>query len=99
MIQHKSIVRKTALSLVVMLFLLPCLKAGIPPFQERYLDSLFLVEVVSDVTYGSNTNLYGSTQSLEMDIYQPQGDTLSERPLIILAHGGSFIYGRNSAAL
>jgi hypothetical protein len=28
-----------------------------------------------------------------MDIYQPEGDTLTARPLIIVAHGGSFIGG------
>jgi acetyl esterase/lipase len=28
-----------------------------------------------------------------MDIYQPDGDTYAARPLIILAHGGSFIGG------
>jgi len=28
-----------------------------------------------------------------MDVYQPVGDTASLRPLVILAHGGSFIHG------
>jgi hypothetical protein len=28
-----------------------------------------------------------------MDIYQPQGDTMQQRPLIIWAHGGSFLSG------
>lgn len=28
-----------------------------------------------------------------MDIYQPAGDTLTQRPLIIFAHGGSFVAG------
>ena len=28
-----------------------------------------------------------------MDIYQPKGDQLSKRPLIILAHGGYFLFG------
>ncbi|MBK8557755.1 MAG: T9SS type A sorting domain-containing protein [Lewinellaceae bacterium] len=28
-----------------------------------------------------------------MDVYEPEGDTLSERPAVVLAHGGSFIFG------
>lgn len=31
--------------------------------------------------------------SLEMDIYSPVGDDLDERPVIVMAHGGSFIGG------
>lgn len=32
-------------------------------------------------------------QELYIDIYQPIGDVLSKRPLILLAHGGAFISG------
>ncbi len=32
-------------------------------------------------------------QPLRMDIYQPDGDTLQKRPLIVLLHGGAFIIG------
>lgn len=32
-------------------------------------------------------------QTLKMDIYQPQGDTFSKRPLIIMEFGGSFVAG------
>jgi acetyl esterase/lipase len=35
----------------------------------------------------------GQTQELKMDIYEPQGDTMSKRPLILIAFGGSFISG------
>ena len=47
----------------------------------------------SGVVYGSNLTYSGATQSLLMDIYQPVGDTASKRPLIIIAHGGSFVQG------
>ncbi len=46
-----------------------------------------------DVTYGQAKNFYGSNQVLKMDIYQPSGDTIPMRPLIIWVHGGSFIGG------
>lgn len=39
------------------------------------------------------TTTYSTPYSLSMDVYQPVGDTMSARPLIILAHGGSFIAG------
>lgn len=32
-------------------------------------------------------------QSLKMDIYQPVGDTIKRRPLLMLIHGGAFIIG------
>ncbi len=39
--------------------------------------------------------VFGGTkqQPLWMDIYQPVGDTAGKRPLVILAHGGSFMHG------
>jgi hypothetical protein len=60
----------------------------------RYYQDVFLTyDLTSDVTYGEALNVSGELQSLELDIYQPEGDTLSQRPLLILAHGGSFIFG------
>lgn len=31
--------------------------------------------------------------TLKMDVYQPDGDTFAKRPVIIMAHGGTFIAG------
>ena len=61
--------------------------------QTRYLDSLFSVETTSDILYGNNDNWNGSNQDLYLDVYEPAGDVAEERPLIIFAHGGSFLYG------
>ncbi|MFI4963295.1 MAG: T9SS type A sorting domain-containing protein, partial [Legionellales bacterium] len=48
-------------------------------------------------TYDMSTVSYSSTISADsMDIYQPHGDTFSARPLIIMAHGGSFYQGSRS---
>ena len=63
--------------------------------QTRYIDDVFTtLKVDSDIVYGSNKD-YGSNFSnsvqLSLDFYQPLGDTASKRPLIILAHGGSFL--------
>jgi hypothetical protein len=51
------------------------------------------VSVTSDITYGSNTGVNGNMQSLELDIYEPVGDLSTERPVVIVAFGGSFITG------
>jgi poly(3-hydroxybutyrate) depolymerase len=49
--------------------------------------------ITSNITYGSNVKYDGKSQVLLMDIYEPIGDTASKRPLIIMAHGGSFLGG------
>lgn len=57
-------------------------------------ESLFPnVTITSNVMYGSNTTYNGNTQSLLMDVYEPAGDLAPVRPLIVFAHGGSFIGG------
>lgn len=52
-----------------------------------------VVNVTSNVVYGSNVDANGATVTLKMDIYQPDGDTMMQRPLIVWAHGGSFLAG------
>jgi hypothetical protein len=61
--------------------------------QTRFLDSLFSVEIQSNILYGNNTNYDGSSQDLYLDVYFPSGDTVEQRPLIVFAHGGSFLAG------
>ena len=54
----------------------------------RYHDMIFQNVTVTTDTYStSNSTL------LRVDVYQPTGDNLAQRPLIIMAHGGSFIGG------
>jgi len=57
----------------------------------RYLDSLFAVDTINNIQYGQNINYDGTTRQLKLDIYLPQGDTASKRPLIIFAPKGSFM--------
>jgi len=65
----------------------------------RYFQEIFPnVDVTTDVTYGQNMNVDNQMQTLELDIYRPQGDVQTDRPLIILAHGGSFYAGDKSSA-
>jgi hypothetical protein len=64
-------------------------------FSQRYLTEVFTaVTVNSDVIYGNNISvLTGSPAAadLKMDVYQPTGDVVTERPLVILLHTGSFL--------
>ncbi|MCC7231849.1 MAG: carboxylesterase family protein [Bacteroidia bacterium] len=62
--------------------------------SHRYDQEVFsLVNITNDILYGSNTDANGAQVSLTLDVYEPAGDTLAMRPLIIWAHGGSFISG------
>ena len=68
--------------------------APIDTARGRYYQPVFAaVTVTNNVPYGSATTLTGGTQTLLMDVYQPTGDTVSRRPLIVFAHGGGFIVG------
>ncbi|AXT61126.1 alpha/beta hydrolase [Aquimarina sp. AD10] len=60
---------------------------------DRYNKEVFTDFEVATVIYGNNTTQGGVTKDLDMDIYTPKGDTETKRPLVILAHGGSFING------
>ncbi len=67
--------------------------------QTRYLDDTFsAVTITSNVTYGTNISILPALQGLApapaplmCDIYEPTGDTETNRPVIILAHTGSFL--------
>ncbi len=76
------------------------------PYNQRYRSSVFNeIEIESNVIYGnapalnfpyldeSNT----TPQDLLMDIYQPVGDILEFRPVVICAHSGAFITGSKEA--
>ncbi len=60
----------------------------------RYSSAVFSdVTVTSGVVFGSNTAVAGGTQTLRMDVYQPTGDVVTARPVILVAFGGSFVAG------
>lgn len=62
---------------------------------QRYLTEVFSdVEVTSNVPYGENYTVLTGTpqmQPLVLDFYEPIGDDLEERPLIIVVPTGSFL--------
>ena len=60
----------------------------------RYIDSLFDVSTTSNVEY-QQARAYGSllNQAYTMDIYEPVGDTITYRPLMVFQFGGGFLIG------
>lgn len=66
---------------------------------SRYDTEIFsTVTTTTNVTYGQNTNINNNMQTLTMNIYEPTGDAAAMRPVIIFAHGGSFIGGAKTDA-
>ncbi len=62
--------------------------------QENYFDSVILTE---NILFGENINVaLTGNQSLYLNFFEPYGDTLSKRPLIVLAFSGSFVGGDKS---
>ncbi|MEE2699832.1 MAG: T9SS type A sorting domain-containing protein [Bacteroidota bacterium] len=70
--------------------------------QIRYLDNVFSnVTVTTDIQYAENISVLPTVLSggvnppaltpIMCDIYEPTGDSLNDRPVVILAHTGSFL--------
>lgn len=63
--------------------------------QQRYLNEVFTnVTITSNITYGKNFQVLTGAPvltDLKFDFYEPTGDTLSSRPLVVYLHTGSFL--------
>ena len=70
--------------------------------QERYLDEIFEVKISENIKFGEAAKPKplrpNNTQELFMDIYEPAGDDLEARPLIIWAFGGAFVFGNKQSS-
>jgi predicted esterase len=65
----------------------------------RYRDVVFgTVSTTTNVIYGSAVDNSGATITLRLDLYEPSGDTVTERPAIVWMHGGSFAFGDKTSA-
>ncbi len=58
----------------------------------RYYSSTFSTHTTT-VQYGHAVEYTGRDTNLMVDIYEPSGDTLSHRPLLVFGFGGSFVSG------
>lgn len=63
---------------------------------DRYRHAIFnQVTVQNDIQYGSAPQWVWPywNETLRLDVYQPTGDVVTNRPLIIFAHAGGFLNG------
>ena len=64
------------------------------PSPLRYRDAVFTaVDRTNDIQYGTAPDRAGNPEALKLDLYQPTGDTIAKRPVLIWIHGGGFIQG------
>ncbi len=70
----------------------PPAAGAIPPI---YTD----VNVTKDIPYRQAVTWDGNPIELAFDLYEPAGDTRTNRPLFIWIHGGSFAFGDKADAL
>lgn len=56
--------------------------------QQRFTDDSFQLKATETKTYATKNG-----EALKLDIYQPENDTMQQRPLIIFMHGGGFSGG------
>lgn len=64
----------------------------------RYRDIMFDDTTISNITYGQNVNLSNGNATLRLDVWMPKNDTVTNRPLIIIAHGGNFLGGSKTGS-
>jgi hypothetical protein len=63
----------------------------------RYKDVIFpSVTTGTGIPFGLNAGISGTPDTLLMDVYQPAGDTVTLRPLVICMHGGSLVSGNRN---
>jgi acetyl esterase/lipase len=76
-----------------------CVLTACEPPPARYVDQVFAtVDVTRDVRYASAPDLVtGAPRDLTLDWYEPRGDTLAARPVVVWIHGGGFRVGSKAA--
>ncbi|MDP5170387.1 MAG: alpha/beta hydrolase fold domain-containing protein [Bacteroidia bacterium] len=93
---------KQLILLILAAIAAPVILAQNPCGQGRYLIEAFEVDTTMNIVYGENIQATitnpTARQTLFFDLYEPAGDTLAARPLIIMAFGGAFVGGTRQDA-
>jgi hypothetical protein len=67
--------------------------------NQRFIDRVFSqVSVTQEIYFSSGDNYLGNNKDLYFDFYEPFGDTMELRPLVIEVFGGSFVAGNRQWA-
>lgn len=67
-----------------------------PATSTRYVDEIFTSVDITTEHVVDVTDSTGAPVSLAMDIYQPGGDTVTDRPVVLFVHGGAWTTGSRS---
>ncbi|MFN0014610.1 MAG: alpha/beta hydrolase [Saprospiraceae bacterium] len=62
----------------------------------RYKQPVFAAVQKTTLPYATATSHLGQPMTLSMDVYEPAGDTASKRPVVVMEHGGSFVFGNKT---
>ena len=76
-----------------LLLLLIHLTAAAQDCSIPFTAPMFPVQGESDILYGVQPRYNGAPDSLRLNLYKPVGDGQTERPLLIVIHGGGFVGG------
>ena len=76
--------------------------SGILAQAERYCSAVFPeIDISEEIVYGhaDRYDWWGEYKPspLVLKLYEPQGDTLTKRPLVLMVHGGVFLIGHPKA--
>lgn len=77
--------------LLVIIVLVACLHTN----AQTWVDTLYQINTVSDISYGTSIDFAGNERDLLLDVSYPTNDTVPAcgRPLLVAIHGGAFIAG------
>lgn len=86
---------KTFFTFIISILIFPKIQAqDCTNYVETQFDS---ITQVPDIFYGSAIRFNGDTVDLNLDIYYPEFDTNTARPLLVAVHGGGFLGGNKNA--
>ena len=84
-------------SVLLILLLTGCSKNDISDNISDPPPSSFEITSVTDIPYGQNIAFDGENQKLLLDVYYPKNASINNKyPLLVLAHGGSFLTGNKN---
>lgn len=62
--------------------------------QTRFIDNIFTnIDSTKNIQYCITTYASGTEDTLRLDYFEPSGDLMQNRPLVVVIHGGSFSDG------